>query len=464
MTVLVTGGTGFVGSHAAAHLVASGRPVRLLVRDPGKVARVPALRGTSGLEVVPGDVTDARSVDRALADCTHVVHAAAHVSLAERDAGRAEDVNVGGTERVVGGAAARGIPSVHVSSVSVFGIGHDVITVDSPLSDARSSYTHSKVRAERAVRALQDAGAPVAIVYPSGVLGPDAPGLSVNHQALAAWLRTPPRTTSGTSIIDVRDVAIAIGRVVDRPGRWMLGGEFLQWAELHSALPARDGHADPRRADATPDTPIRGTGRRRGQAPDPLRLPADARGDVDRDPLLPVRQPDHARRARPALATRRRHARSIRPVARGGRSRTRRARRRARSLIPSTQSVEPGPRHGYSPWDRYRRAPRTGVGQGAGHGTDGALGDGGAAPTRTSRGPSRRRARAGARHLCRRRPRRARELQSGGSRSAASSSASRPRSAGVRTASTSSPAASTTGSGTSGTTTAGRAGRASAAP
>ena len=236
MTVLVTGGTGFVGSHAAARLAASGRRVRLLVRDPAKVGRVPALRDPAALEIVPGDVTDAESVDRALAGCTHVVHTAARVSLAERDAHRADAVNVGGTERVIGSAARRGIPSVYVSSVSVFGIGHDVVTVETPLSDARTSYTHSKVRAERAVRALQAAGAPVAIVYPSGVLGPDPPDVSVNHRALIAWLRTPPRTTSGTSIIDVRDVAVAIERVLDMPGRWMLGGEFLEWAELHSAL------------------------------------------------------------------------------------------------------------------------------------------------------------------------------------------------------------------------------------
>ena len=105
MTVLVTGATGFIGSHAAARLVAGGRAVRLLVRDPDKVARVPALRDTVRLDVVAGDVTDAASVDRALAGCAHVVHTAAHVSLAERDADRAEAVNVGGTELVVGGAA-----------------------------------------------------------------------------------------------------------------------------------------------------------------------------------------------------------------------------------------------------------------------------------------------------------------------------------------------------------------------
>ena len=146
-----------------------------------------------------------------------------------------------------------------MSSVSVFGIGHDVVTVDTPLSDAHSSYTRSKVRAERAVRELQDGGAPIAIVYPSGVLGPDPPDVSVNHRALAAWLRTPPRTTSGTSIIDVRDVAIAIERVLDRPGRWMLGGEFLEWAELLSALQRVTGHQI--RAVSMPPRTLRVAGR-----------------------------------------------------------------------------------------------------------------------------------------------------------------------------------------------------------
>ena len=97
MTVLVTGGTGFVGSHVAARLRASGRAVRLLVRDPAKPARVPVLRDVTGLDVVAGDVTDRDSVERALDGCTAVVHSAAHVSLAERDAERVEAVNVGGT-------------------------------------------------------------------------------------------------------------------------------------------------------------------------------------------------------------------------------------------------------------------------------------------------------------------------------------------------------------------------------
>lgn len=251
MTVLVTGGTGFVGSHVAARLVTEGHTVRVLARDPTKLARVPALRNTSLPDVVTGDVTDRADVERALAGCTHVVHAAAHVSLAEHDAERAEAVNVGGTRHVIGGAAERGMKSVYVSSVAVFGIGHVRITTDTPLAVARGSYTRSKVSAEQIVRDLQEQGAAVAVVYPGGVLGPDSPDVSVNHQALVAWLRTPPRTTSGTSIVDVRDVATGIERALEQPGRWMLGGEFLPWAELHAALQRVTG----RRIRAVPMPP-----------------------------------------------------------------------------------------------------------------------------------------------------------------------------------------------------------------
>jgi nucleoside-diphosphate-sugar epimerase len=237
VTVLVTGGTGFVGSHVAARLVESGRAVRLLVRDPAKLARVPALLDTTSIDVVSGDVTDRASVERALDGCTAVVHAAALVSLAERDAARADAVNAGGTRLVVGGAADRAIMAVHVSSVSVFGAGPSVITVDSPLAEARGGYTRSKVAAERIVRELQDRGAPVTIVYPSGVLGPDAPDLGSTHLGLVGWVRTPPKTTSGCSIVDARDVALAIERALGAaPARWMLGGTFLPYAELRAAI------------------------------------------------------------------------------------------------------------------------------------------------------------------------------------------------------------------------------------
>ncbi len=199
---------------------------------------MPALRALADLDVVVGDVTDRATVQRSLDGCTAVVHAAARVSLAERDADDVYATNVGGTTHVMGSAAERGIAAVYVSSVSVFTTNRSRVTVDTPLTTARSGYAHSKVAAERLVRGLQADGAPIVIVYPSGVLGPDPPNVSATHRGLIEWLRTPPRTTSGTAIIDVRDVASAVERSLHAtmPARRMLGGTFLSWSELHAAI------------------------------------------------------------------------------------------------------------------------------------------------------------------------------------------------------------------------------------
>jgi NAD(P)-dependent dehydrogenase (short-subunit alcohol dehydrogenase family) len=70
MLVLVTGGTGFVGSHAVAALVGAGHRVRVMVRSPGRVDRALAPLGVGDVETVSGDVTDAASVERAL----HIRH------------------------------------------------------------------------------------------------------------------------------------------------------------------------------------------------------------------------------------------------------------------------------------------------------------------------------------------------------------------------------------------------------
>jgi nucleoside-diphosphate-sugar epimerase len=232
--------------------------VRLLVRDPAKPGRIPALRGVD-VEVVLGDITDPESVAAALDGCTGLVHAAAHVSLAQREAERAMAVNAGGTRIVLGTAAERGIPAVAVSSISVFELTGPTLTTATPLVVGGGAYTRSKVEAERAARDIQQTGAPVAIVYPSGVLGPDSPDVSVNHQALVGWVRTPPSTTSGTSIVDVRDVAAAIDVALGRSGRYMLGGTFLSWPELHDALAEVTGVR--RRAVPMPPGLLRAVGR-----------------------------------------------------------------------------------------------------------------------------------------------------------------------------------------------------------
>lgn len=235
MRVLVTGGTGFVGSHTVAALCAGGHHVKLLVRDPARMAPALAPHGLADLDYEVGDVTDAAAVERALEGCDSVVHAAAVVAM---EAHRAEEVtrtNVRGVERVLGAAHARGLRSiVYVSSASaLFTPGAGEICVDSPIAGGPGAYARSKARALQHVRELEAAGAPLRTCYPPALVGPDDPGLSGGNHTVATFLRqTMVRTAGGFEVMDVRDLARLHVALVDpevASGRYLVGGAMLAW-------------------------------------------------------------------------------------------------------------------------------------------------------------------------------------------------------------------------------------------
>jgi dihydroflavonol-4-reductase len=136
MRVLVTGGTGFVGSHTVAALVEGGHEVRLLVRARQRVAAALAPLGlqAADLDTTVGDVTDPAAIDQAVRGCEAVVHAGSVYSLDSRDAGRIRQVNVRGTDLVLGAAHRAGLdPIVYVSSiVAMLPSGGRTLTPDSP--------------------------------------------------------------------------------------------------------------------------------------------------------------------------------------------------------------------------------------------------------------------------------------------------------------------------------------------
>jgi nucleoside-diphosphate-sugar epimerase len=238
MRILVTGATGFVGSHAAAALVGRGHAIRCLVRDRSRLERALAPRGIACEDVVVGDVTDADAVSRALEGCDAVLHAAAVVALEASRAGEVLGTNRRGVENVVGGAHARGIESiVYVSSQgALWSPGGTPISAESPIATARSAYARSKAESEQLVRELQAQGAPVRCVYPCAVLGPDDPGLSEGNHTLRVFLRDlMVITSSGFSIVDARDLAQVIAALVEHEeprGRYVIGGHYLSWADL----------------------------------------------------------------------------------------------------------------------------------------------------------------------------------------------------------------------------------------
>lgn len=165
MRVVVTGSSGFLGSHLADAATARGMSVRLFDVAPSP------WRTTDQDEVV-ADVRDADAVAAAVADADAVFHLAAVADLREaaEDPERATDVNVEGTRTVLAAARAAGVSRVLLAS-SVY--AH---------SRAGGTYRDSKRAAERLAREAHASGLPTTILRFGSLYGPRAdPGNAVRR-------------------------------------------------------------------------------------------------------------------------------------------------------------------------------------------------------------------------------------------------------------------------------------------
>ncbi len=245
-TILVTGATGFIGWHVAALARREGRRVRALVRDAEKGQRVLGPLGVEADDLVAGDMTDPEAVARAIEGCDGVVHAAAGVSVTGGNV--AFDANLVGTRAVVGAACERGVDTVFVSSLTAIFDWKRPITDDSPLVASRSAYGRSKTECDAWVRERQAEGAPVAIVYPPGVVGPDDPGFSESVKAYRSFLRGTLASQGGNQLVDVRDLAVLILRMLDAGarGRVVAAGHHFDWDGLTALIEEVTGATIPR--------------------------------------------------------------------------------------------------------------------------------------------------------------------------------------------------------------------------
>jgi len=271
MRVMVTGGTGFVGSHTVRRFLAQGHSLRLLVRDADKVRRIfdPLGIDFPKQDIIVGDIVDAEAVERAMTGCDAVYHGAALVSMRSAMARKVLETNARGVELVVGGAQRRGLPAiVYVSSMSIFfAPGCGPVALEQAIAPGTTAYAKSKVDAERTIRRLQAEGASIRVSYPTGIVGPDDPGLSNANQALQIFFKqTGVNTSSGFQIVDVRDLAMLHGRLLELPEgahRYAAAGPFLEWPATYRLLDE-----------------ITGTRLRRFPCPGPLLRFAGSLGDI----------------------------------------------------------------------------------------------------------------------------------------------------------------------------------------
>lgn len=232
--VLVTGASGFLGIHLVKRLLDDGRRVRAFVRTPATLRENLAMLGIddSRLEVALGDMTDAAAVQEAAAGCEQAIHAAATFSYRRREAERMQRENMAGTTAVLDAAIDAGCTGiVHVSSIAALLRPGAKLDHESSLGLTLGPYTGSKVDSERVARDRQDAGAPVSIVNPGGILGPHDPYLGESDEVVRDILRgrLPTWPRGGMQWVDVRDTADVVVAALGRPGRrYLVPGENVR--------------------------------------------------------------------------------------------------------------------------------------------------------------------------------------------------------------------------------------------
>jgi dihydroflavonol-4-reductase len=217
--VLVTGGTGYLGSHIVGALRREGHDVRVLARSPERVA--PALTplgvDPADVEVAVGDVCDRASMDAAVDGADAMINAANVYSLDVRDAERMLHVNRTGTEVALTAAVEGGLsPIVHVSSYVALLPSTVPLTSASPTGEPEGAYLVSKAESERIAFRLRQQGAPVVVTNPGAVYGPYDPNRGESTRLLRDRLvgRAPLHPAGSLPTIDVRDLALAHARLI----------------------------------------------------------------------------------------------------------------------------------------------------------------------------------------------------------------------------------------------------------
>jgi dihydroflavonol-4-reductase len=251
--VLVTGGSGFLGSAVVRALIARGARVRALVRSSSPPDNLRAL----DCEIAAGDLTDQESLKAAMRDVRYLFHVAADYRFWARDPSVILRVNVDGTRSLMQEALSAGVERiVYTSSVAALRVAGAKSPVDetAPLraEEAIGAYKRSKTLAERLVEDMILCDKlPAIIVNPTTPIGPrDIKPTPTGRILLdAARGRIPAFVDTGLNFAHVDDIAeghllaFERGRIGER---YILGGENVLLHELLAVIAGVVGRRAPR--------------------------------------------------------------------------------------------------------------------------------------------------------------------------------------------------------------------------
>ncbi len=209
--ILVTGGTGFLGSYLLRYLLREGytriRVLRQVNSDMNLVADI-----ADQIEWVEGDVLDIIGLEDAMYSVQQVYHCAAVVSFDPRDYDRVRQVNVDGTANVVNAALYANVEKlVYVSSIAAIGRSknNNIVTEETKWerSHYNTEYAISKYLGENEIWRGMMEGLQVAIVNPGLLLGSGHWNKGTGNFFRLIWRKFPFYTDGVSGFVDVRDVA-----------------------------------------------------------------------------------------------------------------------------------------------------------------------------------------------------------------------------------------------------------------
>ncbi len=252
MKTLVTGATGFLGSHVARHLAERGESVRVLVRASSDTR---ALEGIAA-ERVTGELRDAASLESALRGVSRIYHVAADYRLWARDPREIYESNVTGTRNLLEAARRAGVEKfVYTSTVATIAVprGEELPseTTHASLGEMIGHYKRSKFMAEELAVEAGHSGQPVVIVNPTTPVGPGDWKPTPTGKIIVDFLngRMPGYVDTGLNFVPVEDCARGHLLAAERGRhgeRYILGGVNLTLRGMLEILAGVAGRHAPR--------------------------------------------------------------------------------------------------------------------------------------------------------------------------------------------------------------------------
>jgi nucleoside-diphosphate-sugar epimerase len=253
--VLVTGGTGFIGSYIIKELVERNYPVRAIHRSTSKLPFYIPATIFEKVEWVEGDILDPFLLDEAMEGVDAVIHSAAMVSFHRNDKKKMHQVNVHGTANVVNAAIEKNISRlVHISSVAALGRskrgGHVNEEGKWQESNINTDYAISKYKAEMEVWRGIGEGLNAVIINPSTVLGYGDWNSSSCRIFKTIYNEFPWYSTGINGFVDIEDVSrttVLLMQSDIKEQRFIANGDNWSFQQLFNTIADGFGKKHPHR-------------------------------------------------------------------------------------------------------------------------------------------------------------------------------------------------------------------------